>query len=349
MMLKTRTPAFLTALVRHWQPCLLLLLACLLAPVHAGAAATSAPAQIAMILWRGETAVEQGFRAALAEQAVPARITVYNLDRDMSRLPGVLQTLREQPPDLIYTWGTSITLAVAGTWDTPPAKAKLPGVPILFTMVSAPEDTRIAPPAGQAPRPGVTGVSHIAPLAAQINAIRSYFPLRKLGIVYNPQESNSRTNVEALRRQASLQGFELLEAPLPRGSDGQPEASAIPGQVAQLAQRGAQVLYIGPDNFIGNHRHTLTSAGIAHGLPCFTATELEIRDGEAMFGLVSRYDLVGRMTAAKARALLVERQLPETLPIETLERFAYLIRFSVARQLKLYPPLPLLRYAEIIE
>jgi putative ABC transport system substrate-binding protein len=327
----------------------LLRLSCLLLGCWLAAAALAAPPRIAMILWRGETEVERGFRNYLAERKVDAHIEVHDLDRDLARLPEVLNRLRANPPDLVYTWGTSITLGVAGPWNARNPDKYLQGVPILFTMVASPEETGIASPPTEPARRWITGVSHIAPLGAQINAMRSYLPLSKLGIVFNPLEANSRSNVEALRQQARAQNFSLLEAPLPIGQDGQPEATAIPRLVRDLAKRGAQLLYIGPDSFIGIHRDTLTSAGIANGLPCFTATELELRAGEAMFGLVSRYDLVGRLTAAKAMAILLERRSPAEVPIETLERFSYLIRLPVAQRLKLYPPLPLLRYAEIIK
>lgn len=327
----------------------LLRLSCFLLGCWLAAAALAAPPRIAMILWRGETEVERGFRNYLAERKVDAHIEVHDLDRDLTRLPEVLKRLRANPPDLVYTWGTSITLGVAGPWNARNPDKYLQGVPILFTMVAAPEETGIAPPPAAPVRRWITGVSHIAPLDAQINAMRSYLPLNKLGIVFNPLEANSRSNVEALRQQARTQHFSLLEAPLPIGQDGQPEAAAIPRLVRDLAKRGAQLLYIGPDSFIGIHRDTLTAAGIANGLPCFTATELELRAGEAMFGLVSRYDMVGRLTAAKAMAILLERRSPAEVPIETLERFTYLIRLPVAQRLKLYPPLPLLRYAEIIK
>jgi putative ABC transport system substrate-binding protein len=302
-----------------------------------------------MILWRGETDVERGFRNYLTEQRADVRIDVFNLDKDMGRLPGILSQLRANPPDLVYTWGTSITLAVAGTWDARDDTRPLPKVPIVFTMVAAPLETGIAPPPDTPPRRWVTGVSHIAPLPAQIKAIRSYLPLTKLGIVFNPLEANSRSNVSALRRLGRELGYSLVSAAVPIGADGQPEAGAITRRVGDLAKQGAQVLYIGPDSFIGSHRDVLTAAGIENGLPCFTATELEVRDGAAMFGLVSRYDMVGRLTAAKVLAIVRDHRAPDTIPIETLERFSYLIRMPVARQLKLYPPLPLLRYAEIIE
>lgn len=302
---------------------------------------------IAMVLWRGETEVEQGFRAALADYGIHARIEVHDVARDLQRLPAIIEQLRADPPDVVYTWGTGVTLGVAGRWDD--EQTPLGAIPVVFTMVASPYKTGIAAPHEAPPRPWVTGVSHLAPLAAQINAMRSYLPVSRVGVVFNPLEANSVSNVEELHAHGRRMQFEVLEAPVPAGADAAPDPAAIPALVAGLAERGAQVLYIGPDNFVGNHRDALTSAGMAHGVPAFTATELELRDGEAMFGLVSRYETVGRFTAAKVRDILVNGKRPDEIPVETLERFAYLIRLGVARQLGLYPPLPLLRYAEVIE
>ena len=302
--------------------------------------------RIVMVLWRGETPVEAGFRAGLTDEGVAARIEILDIARDRSRLPGFIAALRDDPPALIYSWGTSATLAVAGRFGEP---SPVPGVPKVFVMVSAPWATGIAAPVDGPGRDDVTGVSHIAPIAAQISAIMAYRPLQRLGVIYNPQEANSVSNAEALRVQAAERGFVLDEVPLPVRADGQPSPDDIAPAVAGLAERGAEVIYIGPDNFVGNYREQLTDAAMAHGIPCFTATELEIRDGDAMFGLVSRYELVGRLAARKAAAILRDGVTPSQIPVETLERFAYLIRWPVVEQLGRYPPLGLLRYAEIIE
>lgn len=323
----------------------------LAAPPPVGAATSDPggkPYRILLILWRGETPVEKGFRAQLAADGVAADFIVRDLGRNLDRLPAVLDEARATRPDLVYTWGTGITLGTVGRWDTADPARNLTELPVVFTMVSAPLQTGIAPPPGKPVRPNVTGVSHIAPLAAQIKAMRAYLPLKSLGILFNPAEPNSTANVEDLRTLAATMNFHLLEAPVPADAGGAPNAAAIPALVDRLAKDGAQMLYIGPDNFIGNHRDELTAAGMTAGLPCFTATELEIRDGDAMLGLVSPYEAVGRLAAAKAKRILVDRQPPAALPIETLDHFSYIIRLPVALKLRLYPPLPLLDYAEVI-
>ena len=323
------------------------LMACLLAG-SVSAAAEAAKPRIMMILWRGETEVEAGFRDQLARNGVDAEIILRNLDRDLSRLPDVLAEARETRPDLVYTWGTGISLGTVGPWnETDPAR-HLTDLPVVYVMVSAPLRTGIQPPEGAPARPNVTGVSHIAPLASQIGAIQAYLPMERLAILYNPDEANSVANVKELRGLSESMGFTLLEAAVPKDVAGKPDPSAIPRLVAEVAKKGAQVLYIGPDNFIGTYRDALTEAGIRHGIPCFSATELEVRRGEAMFGLVSPYKAVGRLAAEKAIRILVDGDPPSAVPMETLERFSYLIRLPVALELKLYPPLQIIDFAEII-
>lgn len=307
-----------------------------------------APFRIHMILWRGETEVEKGFRAYLADHEVPAELVVHDCNRDLARLPGFLEEVRAARPDLVYTWGTSITLGTAGRWDDPPEKRPIRDIPMVFALVSAPVATGIAPPPGQPPRPDLTGAVHVPPIPVQIAAMKAYLPLQRIGVIFNPAEENSVSNIAQLTAAAKEQGVEVLASPVPDGPDGKPDPASIPALVAALAQRSPQLLYIGPDNFVGNHRDALTAAGIDHGLPCFTATELEIRNGDAMFGLVSRYDMVGRLAAFKAKQVLMDGLSPAAIPIETLDRFSFVIRLPIALKLGLYPPLPILDYAEIV-
>ncbi len=309
--------------------------------------AAAAPLRVVMILWRGETEVEQGFRAYMAESGLDVAYDIRDLNRDLDRLPAVLADIRANPPDLVYTWGTSITLRAAGQHDAPEGPA-VGDVPVVFALVSDPWKTGIMPPDPTMGRAQVTGASHIAPLEAQIRAIRTYRPFHRLGVIYNPREANSVANVEALRREGGRAGLTVLEAPAPLDADGEPKADSIPSLVANLADQGAELLYIGPDNFVGAHHDTLTEEGIARGLPSFTGTELEIRHGTAMFGLVSRYDMVGRLAASKVVAILRDGVPARDIPAETLERFTYLVRLPVARRLELYPPLLLLEYAEVL-
>ena len=68
-----------------------------------------------------------------------------------------------------------------------------------------------------------------------------------------------------------------------------------------------------------------------------------------MLGLVSRYYLIGKLAGAQAERILVGGEPPEQIPVTSLARFAILLRMPVALQLGIYPPMGLLRVAQVVE
>ncbi|MGL5502187.1 MAG: ABC transporter substrate binding protein, partial [Aeromonas veronii] len=104
-------------------PFVLLLLLAL--PAHA--------LSIAMVLWRGETAAEAGFRAELTRLGYQATITTYNADQDRTALATMLR--QQMLPklaeyDYIYTFGTTATTMTKSLV----ANRK----PLIFNVVSDP-------------------------------------------------------------------------------------------------------------------------------------------------------------------------------------------------------------------
>ena len=51
----------------------------------------------------------------------------------------VLEDIRTKRPDLIYSWGTPTTLAIAGTFNSPVVR----DVPIVFTIVANPYKSQL--------------------------------------------------------------------------------------------------------------------------------------------------------------------------------------------------------------
>ncbi|NJN45734.1 MAG: hypothetical protein HC808_03765 [Candidatus Competibacteraceae bacterium] len=221
--------------------------------------------------------------------------------------------------------GTSVTLNVVGEYDKANPDRHVTELPVLFTMVSDPLGSRIVPEFSSSGR-NLTGTTHIAPLEAQIKAIRAYRPLNRLAALYNPAELNSRLFVRNLKLLAQQMDFELLDQPVPLDAQGDPIADNLADLIAGLALREPQFLYMGPDTFISIHRHLVTREAIKQRLPVFTATERPIRDGDALFGLVTPYYALGRFTAFKAEQILLHKKSPDTMPVETLNRFNYVVK-----------------------
>lgn len=304
--------------------------------------------RILMLLWRGETEVEAGFKAYIQEHNLPFDLIIRNADQNSANIPALVAEARQLKPDLVYTWGTPLTLGVIGPYDQADPARYLTDLPVVFTMVAYPLESRIVPQLASSGR-NVTGTTHTIPAESQIKAIRAYRPMNRLAAIYNPTEPNAVINIGELRKAAHRLNFELLAQPLPLDANGRPDANALPGLLAQLAAREPQFFYLGPDTWVSDHRQTITEEALRHHLPVFTSVDRPIKDSAVLMGLVAPYFHMGRFTAFKAEQILIERRLPQDLPIETLHRFTYIVKLPVARQLDLYPPLAILNYAEVIE
>ena len=140
----------------------------------------------------------------------------------------------------------------------------------------------------------------------------------------------------------------LLERTFRTNAQGQPTADGVEELVAQLQAEGAQWLYLLPDTFLGSVYARVTPAALQAKLPCFGAAELAVRSGAALTGRVSRYYSGGQLGGAKAVEILVGGESPAAIPVERLKRFSLLVNMRVAHSLRLYPPIDMLNYAEVI-
>ena len=311
------------------------------------AAPAARPMRIYAITFRGMTEVEKGFEEYFASRKIPVQITYRDLNRDPTRMAGFLDEIRATKPDLVYTWGTSVTLGVLGPHDTPTPEKFIRDIPVVFTLVAAPSLAKIVAENG-AQRPNVTGVVHVAPVSAQVQAMAAYRPFKSVGVLYTPTEQNSVVVVNELKRLGQEKGFEVVERTFKLDAERKPIADDAAELVRELKDHKAQWMYLPPDSFLGTKaQDTIIPAAMALGLPTFASTEQLMQAG-ALSGLVSKYHSVGQFTAFKAEQILVNKMAPASIPIEPLKRFSYQIRISAAERLKLMPPLPMFNYAEIL-
>lgn len=330
--------------MRRRQLCLGLLLAA----AGRSAIGQARPLRIYAITYRGRTEVERGFEDFFAARGIAVRISYRDLALDMGRLPGYVEEIRRERPDLVYSWGTSATLGVAGAWDRVDPARHVTDIPVVFTLVAAPVAARIVPALASSGRL-LTGVSHLAPLEAQMRALASYRPLRVLGMIHTASEPNSRAVAQVLDDMGRRQGFRLIARPFRQDADGRPSAEGAAELVAQIKAAGADWLYLPPDSFLATQaREHVVPAALALGLPAFASTEPLMAAG-ALAGLVGHYYAVGQFTAYKAEQILVGKVAPSRIPIEHLARFSFQIRMPVARRLNLPPPLAMFNYAEILD
>ncbi|MBL8518054.1 MAG: ABC transporter substrate-binding protein [Betaproteobacteria bacterium] len=310
-------------------------------------AQTQRPFRIYAITFRGMTDVEKGFQDYFTARKIPVEITFRDLNRDATRMPGFLEEIRRTKPDLVYTWGTSVTLGVVGALDKINPQSHITDIPVVFTLVAAPVLAKIVPDLKSSGR-NVTGVFHVAPTETQMRAMAAYRPFKKIGVLYSPTERNSVVTLEEIREVGKKMNFTVIEKKFQLDAANKLIADGAAEMVAEMKAANAEWLYLPPDSFLGTQAQKIViPAARESGLPTFASTEQLMQAG-ALAGLISRYHSIGQFTAYKAEQILVKKTPAKNIPVETLTRFSFQVQLESAIQLGLPPPLPMFNYADFV-
>ena len=305
------------------------------------------PYRIYMALWRGWEDAAQGFKDYFTNQNIPVELIIRDAGQDRSKLPEFVAEAKQLGVDLVFTWGTTVTVDMLGPYDKVDPAKHITDIPAVFAIVSQPVGAKVVPDLASSGR-NIAGTSYLVPMDTQINLLQSYRSVRTLGMVYNPLEKNSLVAADELRALGKRDGYDLVVAPVDV-VEGRPVVESIAGKVRDLKVAGVDFLYIPPDTFLNINRDVLTSAALAEKIPSFAAAENPVLSSKAMLGGVYRYYTVGQLTAYKAEQILVHKKAPADLPIDPPKRLSIIINMPVVRALEIYPPMSLLSLAEVVD
>lgn len=320
-------------------------LICFLLCSFAVPAFAAAQQKVYLVLWNGCEEACRGFRDYLMSSRENLKIIQRDLNRKAEDIPEVVDEIKSISPDLVVTWGTLPTVRILGTGDDAPV-SESGGIPALFMVVSQPVESGIVSSFAAQGR-NITGVMHLVPLAEQLQYARQVIAFDRLGIVYNPAEVNSQAAVDQLRRYAKPMNFELLERPVPLSKD-KPVPESIASLVADLADKKADLIYLGPDAFMNANRKALIDTATAFSIPVFSASEGAVRNDNALFAVVHRYYNVGQTAGKKALKILKDKVQAYDIPIETPQRPLFVVNMTAAQKTGIYPPFLLLQNADMV-
>jgi putative ABC transport system substrate-binding protein len=147
--------------------------------------AAGKPLRVAMLLWRGETKAEQGFKNGLKELGYSVEYTIMNAGQDRKKLRHILND--EIAPkltdlDYIYTFGTTVSnMTKIFIHDR---------VPQLFNIVFAPVEAGIVR-SMEKTGGNISGTTNVVPVSVRIEAALEIMQFRRLGLFFNPREENT--------------------------------------------------------------------------------------------------------------------------------------------------------------
>lgn len=174
---------------------------------------------------------------------------------------------------------------------TPSAQAAVAAahgeVPIVFSAVSDPMGAKLVSNMNK-PGANVTGVTDRLPLEKHLAMIREVVPnLKNLGVLFNPGEANSVSEVNRLKLIAQEQGINVIEGPAPDSNSVLGAARSLVGKV--------DALYTPTDNTVVSALEAVVKVGIDAKLPVFAGDTASVPRGAIAAVGFNYYD-VGRQT-----------------------------------------------------
>jgi len=327
---------------------LIVFLACCVMMPSANSKHHDKPFRIYMVVWRGCEDACRGFQDYFREEGIDVKFIIRDANRDKARLPAFVREAKELEVDLVLTWGTSVTVGMIGTLADSDPVQHITDIPVVFMIVADPVGAGIIETYESSGRTNITGTRNRAPEEVQMKAIRAYRYFKRLGIIYNTNELNSVLNVKKIRKLAKKMRFDLFERSIDLDENGKPIIESVPQKIKELKNKNVAFVYVGSSSFLMRNRDYLTTSAIEQGVPIVSAYDAMARKSNALLAVASRYYSVGKLAGYQAKNILINKSAPIDIPILGLSRYSYVINMETARKLRLYPPIKVMRYAEVV-
>jgi ABC-type uncharacterized transport system substrate-binding protein len=241
--------------------------------------------RIAMLLWRGETEAEIGFKEGLQELGYQTTFEIHDAAQDLATLGSILRTINNNliAYDYVYTFGTTVSRRARVVIGDK--------MPQIFNIVTDPVGAGIIDSL-ESPGPTIGGGSDRIGIIRQLDEVNRLISFNKLGFFFNPREKNSMITRNELHRYGKEKGFEVIDFPSP--------------PVDQVLQRNLQTLsdtpdmvdavYLAPDSYLVSEAQLIGSQLRNAKIISITQIRSLIEHG-VLIGVTGDYHELGRAVA----------------------------------------------------
>lgn len=201
-------------------------------------------------------------------------------------------------PDVIVAIGTPSAQAVVAATKT---------IPVVFGAVTDPVAAQLVKDRGPSAT-NVTGMSDELPLEASLDLVKKTLPdAKRIGLVYNPGEINSKIVVEQLKKLMPQYDLTLVEAAAPRTVDVSSAARSLVGK--------SDMIFSTTDNNVVASYESLTKVSLDSKLPLIASDTDSVSRG-AIAALGINYKQLG-VQAGQMVARILNGEKPGDISWET--------------------------------
>jgi ABC-type uncharacterized transport system substrate-binding protein len=291
----------------------------------------------AIVLWRGETGAELGFKKRLSQLGYQCSFDLYNGEQDREILSNILRN--ELNPkldeyDYVYTFGTTTSQMTKHILKQ--------RVPQIFNIVTDPVSSRLVADM-QLPGENISGVSNSVPLELQLLNAKKIINFQRLAVLFNSREENASDMYFNIKEISRNLGFEVVGLRSPSETD------QLEINLGKLSTKRIDVdaVYLSSDSYLVSNAELIGSELRNAGIKSIGALEKYVKKGVAL-GTVADYQYLGRLAAE-----IIDRHQKGTplgeIPVQRHENPPLVINKTTCDYLEISIPDKLLSDAVIVE
>lgn len=274
-------------------------------------------------------AILKGFQDYLKDNNIDTEYSVHIAQANMATSSQIAKQMLGEEADLLLAITTPSSQTVAQALARAPKNLKKP---FLFTAVTNPVAAGLVKDPNH-PANGITGVSDLLPIKAHAEMLLEYLPhTKKIGVLYNAGETNSKATVADLKKLQKELDIEVIEATASKTADVYQAAKSLVGRV--------DLIFVPTDNTIVAALESVIKVGIQNQLPVFSADVDSVSRG-TIAAMGFDYYKHGYQTGAIAERIF-NGTPPSEIPVEFQRDLELHMNLEAARKMGVTPPQSLL-------
>ena len=237
----------------------------------------------------------EGFKDAIKESGLNVTFDEKNANGEVVTANMIANNFVTEKVDLIYAIATSTAQSAAQATNK---------LPVVFSAITDPEAAGLI-------KENVTGISDRVNVKQQLELLLKLdSKIKKVGVIYNSSEQNSKVQVDDLKKAASKLGITIVEKSVT-------QVSEIP-QASEALVRESDALYLPTDNLVASVVNLITEKATAAKKVVFGAEAAHVKGGALITQGIDYYEM-GKEAGKIAVEILKNSKKPSEIKFKKMD------------------------------
>ena len=237
----------------------------------------------------------EGFKDAFKESGLKVTFDEKNANGEIATANMIANNFVTEKVDLIYAIATSTAQSAAQATNK---------LPVVFSAITDPEAAGLI-------KENVTGISDRVNVKQQLELLLKLdSKIKKVGVIYNSSEQNSKVQVDDLKKAASELGLIIVEKSVT-------QVSEIP-QASEALVKSSDALYLPTDNLVASVLNLITEKAIAAKKIAFGAESAHVKGGALITQGIDYYEM-GKEAGKIAVEILKNGKKPSDISFKKMD------------------------------